>query len=265
LRNESEWRPSKIDWKPDGSWRIRTKGVGPGSLLTATIQQEALIPLIERYLRGHIADIGSGNVPFYPGYRDQAESVICVDWGESGHDVGKHSDYLCDLNKGLPLPDASIDSALMSSVLEHIAEPRHLLQELHRCLAPGGYVVIEVPFLYWLHEEPHDYHRFTRYALAAMAEAVGFEVETIAAYGNSFIVMNDIWAKTLTELATSVGHRLPRPVRWRWHQMSYSLIRFYQRIVLVLLARGPMARLLDNSKFQHSFPLGYVAALRKPT
>ena len=265
MKNEEDWQPTKIDWHPDGRWRIRVGGVSPGSLLTAIVQQEALIPLIRRYLRGRIADIGAGDVPFYPGYRDQVESITCIDWGQSMHDSCKHSDLLCDLNKGLPLSDTSIDAALMSSVLEHIAEPWNILSELYRCLTPGGCVVIEVPFFYWLHEVPHDYYRYTRYALVRMAENAGFEIEKIAPYGNAFVVMSDIAAKTAVFLCISVSRRLHWRAQRVWLWLSFGAIRGFQRVALITLARGPLARMLNDSKFQHSFPLGYVAVLRRST
>jgi SAM-dependent methyltransferase len=38
----------------------------------------------------------------------------------------------------MPFPDASFDRVHASWVLEHIAQPQHVLAEVHRILAPGG-------------------------------------------------------------------------------------------------------------------------------
>jgi len=43
------------------------------------------------------------------------------------------------------IADASIDVALAVSVLEHLDEPDAMLSELHRVLAPGGVLFVNVP------------------------------------------------------------------------------------------------------------------------
>jgi 2-polyprenyl-3-methyl-5-hydroxy-6-metoxy-1,4-benzoquinol methylase len=43
------------------------------------------------------------------------------------------------------LADASLDVVLCLSVLEHLAEPQRMLEEIHRLLAPGGVALINVP------------------------------------------------------------------------------------------------------------------------
>ncbi|WP_200339742.1 class I SAM-dependent methyltransferase [Rhodovibrio sodomensis] len=263
MRNENGWRPSKIDWQPDGSWRIRSTGVGAGSLLTATLQQAALIPLVRRHVRGDVADIGAGEAPFYGGYRDQALSIVCVDWGQSLHDVGRHSDHLADLNVALPLDSESVDAALMSSVLEHIAEPKRLLSEVARVLRTGGALVLEVPFLYWLHEEPHDYHRYTCHALKHMAEQAGLEVEALEAYGHAPAVLVDIQSKLAITLIDGAVGRAPRRVRGVMRRVGHGVVRLYQRLALAAFNLPWVRRALQGSRLQASFPLGYVAVLRR--
>ncbi len=43
------------------------------------------------------------------------------------------------------LPSASLDVVMIVSVLEHVNDPRRLLTEAHRLLAPGGVALINVP------------------------------------------------------------------------------------------------------------------------
>jgi len=42
----------------------------------------------------------------------------------------------------LPFPDGSFDIAVAITVLEFVAEPRRLLQEMARCIRPGGRIVV---------------------------------------------------------------------------------------------------------------------------
>lgn len=51
----------------------------------------------------------------------------------------------------LPLKDASIEEAHLYDVLEHIDRREEAFRHLHRCIAPGGLLVVEIP--YWKSEE----------------------------------------------------------------------------------------------------------------
>ena len=50
-----------------------------------------------------------------------------------------------DFDAPLPFSDGSVDAALMIDTIEHTAEPRLALSELHRVLRPGGVAVIFTP------------------------------------------------------------------------------------------------------------------------
>jgi glycosyltransferase involved in cell wall biosynthesis len=75
-------------------------------------------------------DIGGGINP-YPGY-------VTVDSREG-------SDYVCDLNNGIPLPDNSVGVLNASHIIEHLKDPIKTMSEIHRVLAHGGWAFIEVP------------------------------------------------------------------------------------------------------------------------
>jgi len=46
----------------------------------------------------------------------------------------------------LPILDDSLDAVLCKAVLEHVPNPWAVIADIYRCLKPGGYVLIEVPF-----------------------------------------------------------------------------------------------------------------------
>lgn len=195
MRDADRWSPSKYELHR-GGWRGSrdARALGVASRLNADRVVACYAEHLPRHARGALVDLGCGTVPLYALYRDCVESVTCVDWTQSPHGA-RHLDLAADLAQPLPLPDAAFDTVILSDVLEHVPEPRHLWSEMARLLRPGGCVLLNVPFLYGLHELPHDYGRYTRFALQRMAEQAGFEVERLVATGGSLHVLADLMAK----------------------------------------------------------------------
>ncbi len=69
-------------------------------------------------------------------------------------------DVVCDAHY-LPFANESFDGVWIQDVLEHVVEPRKVVKEIVRVLKPGGVVYAETPFLLAVHENGHDFTRFT--------------------------------------------------------------------------------------------------------
>jgi ubiquinone/menaquinone biosynthesis C-methylase UbiE len=89
----------------------------------------------------------------------------------------------------LPVRSASADLVLCSEVLEHVGRPESALEELARVLRPGGRLVLTVPFLYPLHEEPFDFVRLTPHHVALTAGRLGLAVDELAVTGDELQVV----------------------------------------------------------------------------
>ncbi len=81
----------------------------------------------------------------------------------------------------LPFDGPAFDAVLSADVLYQLDEPAAALREFHRCLRPGGRVVVNVPAYRWLWSY-HDVavrskHRFVRGEVADLLTAAGFAVE----------------------------------------------------------------------------------------
>lgn len=63
------------------------------------------------------------------------------------------------------------DLILCLNVLEHVYDFQLAIRNLHDALVNGGRLVIAVPFAFPLHDEPHDYYRYTEFALHRMLSA----------------------------------------------------------------------------------------------
>ena len=92
----------------------------------------------------------------------------------------------------LPLQDESVTLVYCSHVLEHVADDRKAMSELHRVLAPGGLAVIQVPIIGEQTYEDrsittpegrlraflqHDHVRIYGIDIVARLVAAGFDVE----------------------------------------------------------------------------------------
>ena len=195
MKNKDKWTPSKYVHK---NGRLRAsrdeKEVGIGSRLIADLIAEAYDENINKYVEGSLIDLGCGNVPLYEAYRKYTDNNICVDGGNSYH-RDDFLDNICDFSKKIPYNDAEFNTIVLSDVLEHKSEPKHLFNEMNRILVVGGKVLMNVPFLYWIHEQPYDYYRYTRHALQHIADQSGFRIILIKTIGGAPQVIADILSK----------------------------------------------------------------------
>jgi len=206
VRREDRWRPTKF--VVDGSVLRAspdTNDVSVSSRLFVDLLGGELSGAVTRVVSGRLLGLGCGRVPLYDLYRPLVTSVTCADWPRSSHEI-QHIDLACDLSRDLPFRDRSFDTVLLTDVLEHIPVPAALLREIYRVVVPGGaLVLISVPFLYWLHEEPYDYYRYTEYGLARLGRDAGFSIEEIRSFGSGIDAVADLFAKTVLPLHWQVG------------------------------------------------------------
>lgn len=132
---------------------------------------------------GTVLDVGCGEMPY--------RQIICASPGvrryigldlEASDIYRRHPDLVWD-GASIPLPDAAVDGALSTEVLEHCPDPGAVLTEISRVLCPGGVLFCTVPFLWPLHDVPHDQYRFTPFALLRLLEGAGFHRVRLGALG----------------------------------------------------------------------------------
>ncbi|MBS1260859.1 MAG: hypothetical protein MAG453_00175 [Calditrichaeota bacterium] len=199
MKNTSSWTASKFLYR-DGLLRANPSFVSAGSRLMAERIAAFYGEQLPRHARGRLADLGCGPVPLYAAYRELVDEITCVDWANTAHsDI--HLDLVADLTQpALPFPDGAFNTLILSDVLEHVPEPAALWEEMARLLAPDGRLLLNVPFLYWLHEQPHDHHRYSEHALRRYAERAGLAVHVLEPLGGAFDVLADISAKLLARI-----------------------------------------------------------------
>lgn len=139
---------------------------------------------------GRVVDLGCGSAPYRELILQKADEYIGVDWDGSAHDL-RHVDVTADLTEPLPFEDDYADTVVSFQVMEHLPDTALFLNECHRILRPGGRLFITVPFMWHVHEAPHDYYRFTRYGLQYLCEKHGFEdisIEENTGFWQTFVL-----------------------------------------------------------------------------
>lgn len=213
MRNVAFWTPSKYVMRRGRLVGSRnTDELSVSSRLSADLTASFYERHLPKYARGRLLDLGCGKVPLYFVYSRLVSESVCVDWAMSVHE-SQHLDYECDLSQELPFVDDHFDTVILSDVLEHIPTPEALCSEVARVLVPGGCLIMNVPFFYWLHEEPHDYYRYTQHALRRFVELSGLQVVTLEATGGSPELSADLLAKHLVRLPM-IGSPLASLVQW---------------------------------------------------
>lgn len=217
---------------------------GATNAISKRLSRRGLSEFIRRELDGLTAgcavmSVGSG------GETGLLVKAICeargIELVEVDIDPARRPDVVADLCD-LPFGAGSFDGVLVLEVMEHVARPDEAVRQVQRVLRPGGKLVWSTPFLFPIHDEPHDFFRYTKYGLARMLDR--FET----------VVIVDKMGPHMTVLALRC--RLAREMRRGW-----APVGLLQACWLWL--QTPLARAMDRWKPSPVAPLGYfVTAVR---
>ncbi len=134
---------------------------------------------------GVVLDVGCAEQPFRPLIESAGRRYV-------GMDVVQNSQRTVDILSTLeaaPSPARAYAVILCTEVLEHVVDIDAAFAGLRRLSAPGGAVVLTVPFVFPLHMEPYDFRRLTLHGVQQLAAAHGFSVETAVPLGPLPIVL----------------------------------------------------------------------------
>ena len=193
MKDSEKWQAGKFVYRKGKLVASRNlEEVGLASRLIAGIVAARYDTNLRKHARGRLLDLGCGKVPLYEAYKDLVTDNVCVDWPNCLHE-NRHVDHKCDLNQELHFESGEFDTIILSDVLEHIREPALLWSEMSRVLSEGGKILMNVPFYYWLHEQPHDYYRYTEFALQRFVEMSGLRLVVLEPIGGAPEVVVDVF------------------------------------------------------------------------
>jgi SAM-dependent methyltransferase len=167
----------------------------PKTMLTYTVRTSILESIKEECADfcGTVLDVGCGLMLYRKivEANPKVERYIGMDWENPLYSNLVEPDLRWDGRK-IPLGDESVDCVIATEFLEHYADTEIILHEIRRVLRQDGKVFATVPFVWNLHEVPHDEYRFTPFSLERLFVKVGFKDIKISAFG--------CWNKALAQM-----------------------------------------------------------------
>ena len=233
-----------LSWIKTNSRRVSDATAGKAAyfeLATTNLSlRRALGGAFAQYVRGRTLDAGAGRQAYRGMIETHADAYESLDVDPADG----RTDHVADL-QATGLADASYDTVVCTQVLQHLPEPGDALREIARLLKPGGRVVVSVPHLVWLHNEPHDYLRFTEHGLRHLLDRTGLSPVAIEPVGGLICFLAYAPSNLLLAATWPV-----RPVFW----LAFLVNRLAIRLALWLDAIFGCKRL---------YPANYVAVAEK--
>lgn len=159
----------------------------------------ALIETLSKF-KGNLLDIGCGRMPYkkYILENSSVEKYVGLDIENAlEYDKVVKPDFTWD-GKTMPFKNNSFECAFGTEVLEHCPEPEVVLNEVYRVLKKDGVFFFTVPFLWNLHEVPHDEYRYTPFSLKRHLKNSGFreiEIKATGGWHASMAQMLGLWVR----------------------------------------------------------------------
>jgi SAM-dependent methyltransferase len=245
-------------------WRMRLNAWWDASwFFSEQLEKRLILRALKSALpdaSGDLLDLGCGRKPYQALFAGRVRRHIGMDYPPtvSEHMASGYEPPQVDVyGDGLHLPfraDA-MDTVLCTQVLEHSIDPAQMMAEITRVLRPGGKLILTAPQEWGLHQEPHDYFRFTRYGLEHLARAHGLLVERIEPRGGFWVMMGQRWSAYLYD-------SFSRPWRRRGQRALFMLSA---AVILPLCALTQLIALgLDRLQPIRQNTLGYLLVATKP-
>ncbi len=143
-------------------------------------------------IKGRVLDAGAGMHDRYS-HLFKTEDYIKMDVT-----AGPNVDVVGSAEQ-IPFPDNHFDSVVSTQVLEHLPHPWLATREFGRVLKPGGVLLLTIPQMNELHEEPYDFFRYTKYGLISLLTEAGFTILTLEPRGGFYATVTQQLVRYITD------------------------------------------------------------------
>lgn len=95
------------------------------------------------------------------------------------------------------------------AMLEHVENPKSVVDEMHRILKPGGHIYSIVPFIFGYHSAPSDYYRWTKEGIRNLFCSFDeIEVGVYSGPTSSMLIILQEWLAMLLSFRSRVLYQL---------------------------------------------------------
>jgi SAM-dependent methyltransferase len=183
-----------------------------------------------------VADIGGKKINKRGSFRPKYSQVDM--WVYVNLDRSVLPDIVANA-EDLPLVSNTIDTVLMTEVLEHTENNSKIMREVFRVLKEGGTLIGSVPFLYPFHKDPVDNIRYTFQGLESLLS--NFSDIRIFPMGGAF--------GTIGILLEHFGNSLEKGILFR-NKLAKKVMYLLSRISYIIDIKVDFGR--ENAAFYTS-------------
>jgi len=236
------------------------------------LQWSLLLELMARVApqaRGRLLDVGCGDRPYEHLFRPYVTEYVGIEHEASfnattASQAARGPDLLYD-GQRLPFEDKTFDTVLNVQVLEHTPHPAALVAEMARVLKDDGILLLSAPFQFRLHEQPHDYYRYSPHGLRVLCAAAGLEVIEVHNQGslwsvlghklNSYLAFRVARVGGLAQAMGKLPHEGRAVVRTRYWTLPF--------VAPLMVGLSGSARILDRIAPDDEETLGFLIVARR--
>lgn len=224
--------------------------------------------------RGRLLDVGCGDKPYEAIFRPYVTEYVGVEHRDTFEltsaaepdpgTSGKRGPDVLYTGDRLPFPDGSFDTVLSVQVLEHTPRPAELVREMGRVLAGDGLLILMAPFQFRLHEQPHDYFRYSPHGLRELCARAGLEVIHVEQQGSLWSLMGHKLNSYLAFRVAQMGGMAQGMGKLGHEKATFARPRYWTLpwVAPSMFAVALGARVLDRVLFDPEETLGFLVLAR---
>lgn len=184
-----------------------------------------------------LIDVGCGTGAYTIGAAKRGYEALGLSWDEKNKKEADQRAAICNTKAQFGIQDVrrlderkdlhgQFDVAICCEVIEHILDDRKVMEDIHRCLKPGGYLIFTTPYYHYRAITPGDNGPFlksetgwhvrrgyTQAMLSELCEQSGFKLEEIS-YCSGFFSQKVSWlTRSLQDFNHVLGWVISLPLR----------------------------------------------------
>jgi SAM-dependent methyltransferase len=235
------------------------------------LQWSVIIQLLEQVApraHGRLLDVGCGTKPYEAIFRPHVTEYLGIEHEGTLAATAAALDAKPDLTYAgdrLPFEDRTFDTVLNVQVLEHTPRPALLINEMSRVLKDDGILILSAPFAFRLHEQPHDYFRYTPHGLGVLLADAGLEIEEVLAHGGLWRVLGHKLNTYLALRVAKVGGLAQAMGKLSHENTTREAPRMWALpfVGAAMAAIAGTARVMDRLAPEPDETLGFVVLARR--